>query len=175
MRKHSRKILALGVVCLTFLFILSSLFGCKLATIGQSEPEYKTYSWYCYDGKILSILLPNDWPDIEKGYENGTYIIDQYLIGENICGSQNMEIETQNVFVIFNDCYTCEAYGLLRIIGQDYVSWIYKDGKPILCSKESLNFHLLSKITQEKESTIRNELKKQSKEAAKETDKELSI
>ena len=75
MKKHSRIILSLGVVCLTFLFILSSLFGCKLATIGQSEPEFKTVRFDYGDGTLYPIKIPGFMPDFTQFNDSDIQVV----------------------------------------------------------------------------------------------------
>ena len=59
MRKHS-KILVLGVVCLAFLFVLSSLFGCKAITLNKSEPITRTVYNEVLD---KTYIIPSEFPD----------------------------------------------------------------------------------------------------------------
>ena len=65
MRKHSSKILLLGVVCLAFLFILSSLFGCKLSTLFQKEPEFREVIFICEEVEY-KVKIPADMPDFTQ-------------------------------------------------------------------------------------------------------------
>ena len=152
MRKHSRKMLALGVVCLTFLFILSSLFGCKLATIGQSEPEYKIVQLY-YDGEYYPFKIPGSMPDFTQFVEYPQ--LDYYAAGMLATLTYfipDSPTDDQYFFLVSNIPSDLPVVlGLGSYIGDEYRYWFYEYNLPVEVTKKEAELRIEAWIQEKQE------------------------
>jgi len=142
MKRHSSKILALGVVCLAFLFMLSSIFGCKLATIGQSEPEFKTIKLQ-YNGEYYPFKIPGFMPDFTQFTDNpqvnfysyGILATLTYNIPDSPLDAQGLP--DQYYFLVSNIPSDMPVVlGLGSFIGNESRHWIYEKDIPVEVTAE---------------------------------------
>jgi len=140
MRKHSKKILA-GVVCLTFLFILSSLFGCKTIPLKQSVPEFKIIYNEALD---KTYNIPSEFPDPydEKAVEEYDFRI--YPLSPTLPMLMYFKVDENGkmisgtpLYLLVYDGYTNEIVSAALYVDEDNAKyWIYRDGQyPSLCAE----------------------------------------
>ena len=142
MRKQSSKILVLGVVCLAFLFMLSSLFGCNF-TFLKGEPEFKTIQLQ-YDGKYYPFKIPGFMPDFTQFpdspqvdyYSVGMLASLTYFVPDSPINAQGLP--DQYFFLVSNiPANVPTVLGIGILIGDNYRYWLYKEGLPIEATKEA--------------------------------------
>ena len=127
MKRHSSKILALGVVCLAFLFILSSLFGCKLATVGQSEPEFRTIQFQ-YDGNVFyPIKVPGFMPDFTQFERELHFAANGFLILVNYYISDSNDEDHYRFICSGLEEDVPGVIGLMLWVGDKSRQWIYDE------------------------------------------------
>ena len=64
MKKYGKKILAGMVTCLIFLFVMTSLFGCKWTSL-KGEPEFRIVQ-LSVANEMYDVKIPSFMPDFTK-------------------------------------------------------------------------------------------------------------
>ena len=127
---------------LAFAFSLILIIVCAGGfSPNMEEPTFKRMTWSC-QGVIGYVRVPASWPDFdpEKFFQM------RYQIREfpGLCSCDVISVDETEVFMIANDCVTCEVYGAYHEKGTNPPEmWIWEDGKPRRCSWEELGRHLL--------------------------------
>ena len=133
MKRHSKKILALGVVCLAFLFILSSLFGCatlstqsvtlkeelkKVEMVVLSEVSY-------YELEPAGIKVPAIFGDISTTHYYNPIYAEKVVALDFV--PRDDSVRPQMVFVLFvkHNCPEAIVLQTYNTETEEPTYWIY--------------------------------------------------
>ena len=132
MKKHS-KILTLGMIGFTFLFILSSLSGCASIPFKKAAPEFKSV----YNGQLdKTYIIPGEFPDPynEKVMEDYCYQVfpmsmRQVLIGYWKAANEECEIQKDTIMygLVFDQWSEDIIAALTYANDNDGRFWVYED------------------------------------------------
>ena len=149
MKRHGRKILALGVVCLAFLFILSSMFGCA-TLITKNIPLTKEI--YC-SAIEKTFIVPGEFPDLysEKemeGYcwDGGPMSMRLYMVMYFKSDEECVALDDAIIYGLIFDTWSNEIVAAMLYVDPDIGRyWIYEDWEnPKECTADEQEEWLLN-------------------------------